>query len=195
MALDRMMSEMATCEDDHKLVQWAAAMFQRQKESESIQTPKTKTKKTKNDDQRSADSKVYPLIISELIKTFRDRYCDPNLALAIFDHARHLSWTSYVSGCTTPAYNELMKTLWLCFRDLEGVVNALEEMDVNGVERDAKTKELVRSITMDSPPDSRWDLFQRMERLAGVEWAGPSAPRKSFSPRSTDRPQRSVVFR
>jgi hypothetical protein len=62
------------------------------------------------------------------MRTFRDHYKDPNLALFIFNHTKKLSIFSYVFGCSTEVYNELIKTRWDCFRDLEGVYNAVEEM-------------------------------------------------------------------
>src|SRR6267154_1374361 len=46
----------------------------------------------------------------------------------------------------TPAYNELIETRWTYFRDLKGVHDALEEMRVNGVEPDGRTKKLVEKL-------------------------------------------------
>ena len=62
------------------------------------------------------------------MRSFRDKYKDPHLALAMFDHARNLSIASFVFGCTTPAYNELLETRWRCFRDLRGVADALDDV-------------------------------------------------------------------
>ena len=73
------------------------------------------------------------------MRTFRDKYANPHLALALFAHARRLSVLSFVCGCTTPAYNELLETRWACFRDLKGVCDALEEMKTNGVETNGGT--------------------------------------------------------
>ncbi|KAG1813778.1 hypothetical protein EV424DRAFT_1415537, partial [Suillus variegatus] len=43
---------------------------------------------------------TYPYLIAHLMRSFRDKYHDPHLALSIFDYARHLSIPSYVFGCT-----------------------------------------------------------------------------------------------
>ncbi|KAG1793343.1 uncharacterized protein HD556DRAFT_1191699, partial [Suillus plorans] len=89
---------------------------------------------------------TYPYLIAHLMRSFRDKYCDPHLALSIFNYAQHLSIPSYVFGCTTPAYNELIETRWSCFHDLRGVHDALEEMRFNGVEPDGRTKKLAEKL-------------------------------------------------
>jgi hypothetical protein len=83
------------------------------------------------------------------MRTFRDHYSDPNLALFIFHHTQKLSIISYVFGCSTEVYNELIKTRWDCFRDLQGVYNAIDEMKVNGVPLDSATQKLIEIIRHD----------------------------------------------
>ena len=112
------------------------------------------------------------------MRTFRDRYADPHLALAIFEHARRLSIASYVFGCTTPAYNELLETRWACFRDLRGIADALEEMRVNGVEPDAATRKIVERLRREVGERNLWQeesdletgevftLLKKIERLS-----------------------------
>ncbi|KAG1870511.1 hypothetical protein C8R48DRAFT_698897 [Suillus tomentosus] len=100
---------------------------------------------------------TYPYLIAHLMRSFRDKYRDPHLTLSIFDYARHLSIPSYVFGCTTPAYNELIETRWSCFRDLRGVHDALEEMRVNGVEPDGRTKKLVEKLRREVGARTIWE--------------------------------------
>jgi hypothetical protein len=100
---------------------------------------------------------TYPYLIAHLMRSFRDKYRDPHLALSIFDYARHLSIPSYVFGCTTPAYNELIETRWSCFRDLRGVHDALEEMRVNGVDPDGRTKKLVEKLRREVGARTVWE--------------------------------------
>lgn len=99
----------------------------------------------------------YPYLIASLMRTFRDKYGDPYLALSIFDHARHLSIASYVFGCTTPAYNELVETRWRCFRDVRGVCDALEEMRVNGIEMDTRTRGLAEVVRKEVGERNVWE--------------------------------------
>ncbi len=89
---------------------------------------------------------TYPHLLGTLIATFRDKFHDPHLALSIFAYARRLSVPSYVFGCTTTAYNELINTLWTCFKDVHGVVEALQEMKNNGVFPDNHTRNLAIQI-------------------------------------------------
>ncbi|KAI0321216.1 hypothetical protein OF83DRAFT_1081100 [Amylostereum chailletii] len=117
----------------------------------------------------------YPHILALLMRTFRDKYKDPHLALAMFDHARHLSISSYVFGCTTPAYNQLIETRWTCFRDLRGVLEALEEMKVNGIPPDARTRVLTEEVRREAGARKLWfddeevDFGQDMHMLERIE--------------------------
>lgn len=89
---------------------------------------------------------TFPLLLAELMRAFRDTFHDPHLALSLFTYARTRSIASYVFGCTTPAYNELLRTRWSCFHDLRGVADALREMHANGVPPDAQTLRLVEEV-------------------------------------------------
>lgn len=96
--------------------------------------------------QFALQSSVYPHLLSTLIALFRDKFRNPHLALSIFATARTLSVPSYVFGCTTAVYNELIATRWAAFRDLPGVVEALAEMRTNGVLPDGHTRTLAMRI-------------------------------------------------
>jgi len=102
-----------------------------------------------NDDaarQFAIQSTVYPHLLASLISLFRDKFRDPHTALSIFSAARHISVPSYVFGCTTAVYNELLVTLWTAFRDLEGIVEALNEMRANGVIPDEQTRRVTLRV-------------------------------------------------
>ncbi|KAI5118194.1 hypothetical protein M0805_005548 [Coniferiporia weirii] len=99
---------------------------------------------------------AYPHLLADLMRTFRDKFHDPHLALSIFEHARTRSIASYVFGCTTQAYNELLRTRWACFRDLRGVVDALAEMRVNGIAPDARTRALVEELRREVGARTVW---------------------------------------
>ncbi|KZV90211.1 hypothetical protein EXIGLDRAFT_837981 [Exidia glandulosa HHB12029] len=111
------------------------------------------------------------------MRAFRDRFGDAHLALSVFEHARHASIPSFVFGCTTPAYNELLQTRWSAFRDLRGVRDTLEEMRVNGVDSDGRTRTLVENIRRDVGERNAWledsmsggevwDIVKEIDRLS-----------------------------
>ncbi|KAG9022665.1 hypothetical protein FRB95_014458 [Tulasnella sp. JGI-2019a] len=138
--------EMDSCADDQQLLEWTAQLFSRQEEIESLRRSPSFSQR-EDREAITAELDAYPHIVSSLMSTFRDRYRDPHLALAVFDHVRHRSVASYVCGCKTPAYHQLLVTLWTCFKDIRSVANALREMKVNGVEVDGRIRELAGRIT------------------------------------------------
>ncbi|KAG2125968.1 hypothetical protein DEU56DRAFT_743291 [Suillus clintonianus] len=143
---------------------------------------------------------TYPYLIAHLMRSFRDKYRDPHLALSIFDYARHLSIPSYVFGCTTPAYNELIETRWSCFRDLKGVHDALEEMRVNGVEPDGRTKKLVEKLRREVGARTIWEeesVFGSGEvigMLAKIEQLAIKEPRRKQGKGKASGKQRAPAF-
>ena len=100
--------------------------------------------------QFAMQSSIYPHLLTSLIAHFRDKFHDPHTALSIFSAARHLSVPSYVFGCTSAVYNELLATLWTAFRDLEGIVEALNEMRTNGVIPDEQTRRIALRVKRDA---------------------------------------------
>lgn len=141
--LDRKREEIELCDKDVQLLKWA---------TNEVFTPQQSTgTPAKGQNAPAYNNQLYPHIIASLIRAFRDKFHDPNLALAIFNHAKNLSIYSYVFGCTTPAYNELIETYWFCFRDLKSILDALEEMKVNGVEADNRTRRIVEIIRREAP--------------------------------------------
>ncbi|KAJ6558506.1 hypothetical protein DFH09DRAFT_1365159 [Mycena vulgaris] len=184
--LDRKKDEMDRCETDQQLLNWA--MREVFGESQSY-FEEFSLVKDENDAKVGEDANAeleelpplqpptYPHLIALLVRTFRDKYRDPHLALSMFDYARQLSTASYVFGCSTSAYNELITTRWTCFRDLRGVHDALEEMSVNGVDMDNKTRELTekvreevgaRNLWMEENEigtDGVWEMLNNIDRL------------------------------
>ncbi|KAI0644522.1 hypothetical protein C8Q79DRAFT_912685 [Trametes meyenii] len=192
--LDRKKEEMELCETDMQLLEWA--MREVFGESQRYEAAvRSAADNTKGKNESTSESPVqdaqgeglqlqpssYPHLLAALMRTFRDKYKDPHLALSMFDHARHLSIASFVFGCTTPAYNELIETRWRCFRDLRGVVDALEEMRVNGIEMDSRTRLLGESIRREVGERNLWqeessigsgevwEMVARLEQLTVVD--------------------------
>ncbi|KAG2339410.1 hypothetical protein BDR05DRAFT_967957 [Suillus weaverae] len=172
---DKKKEEMELCDTDQQLLEWAMreVFGQSQQYEERARNAIAKAEEqhapgltpTSNASTNSQPPSThpelqhptYPYLIAHLMRSFRDKYRDPHLALSIFDYAQHLSIPSYVFGCTTPAYNELIETRWSCFRDLRGVHDALEEMRVNGVEPDGRTKKLVEKLRREVGARTVWE--------------------------------------
>lgn len=143
---------MDRCETDQQLLSWALTdvFGEFQQYEEEWNNAKADGAEV------SIQPPAYPHLVPLLMQTFRDKYRDPHLALSMFDYARQLSILSYVFGCSTSAYNELIATRWTCFRDLKGVHDALEEMAVNGVDMDNKTQELIEKVRVEVGEKNLW---------------------------------------
>ncbi|KAJ7072518.1 hypothetical protein C8F01DRAFT_1243565 [Mycena amicta] len=154
-ALDNKKDEMDRCATDQQLLDWALkeVFGESQRYEKAFMEAKTAGDSA---ELPMLQPPTYPHLVARLIRTFRDKYQDPHLALSIFDYARHLSIASYVFGCSTSAYNELIATRWDCFRDLKGVHTALDEMFVNGVDMDSKTRQLAERVRKDVGERSLW---------------------------------------
>ncbi|KAL0956201.1 hypothetical protein HGRIS_002358 [Hohenbuehelia grisea] len=146
--LDRKKEAINMCDTDQQLLEWATEeVF-----GESLQYEAA----WKKHPELPMQPPTYPHLVALLMRTFRDKYRDPHLALSIFNYARNISIASYVFGCSTQAYNELIETRWVCFKDVKGVHDALEEMVVNGVEFDTRTRKLVDDLRREVAGKNLW---------------------------------------
>ena len=134
--IDELKEDMSSVVSESDLIQWA---------ERRVFSPQV-TSTTSSGEDGPSYSRAYPYILAHLISTTRDTFRNPSLALAFFQHAQTLSLESYISGCLTPAYNELLKTRWKSFNDLEGVSQGVKEMETNGVAWDGATQKLIGSI-------------------------------------------------
>jgi Mtf2 family len=171
--LDRKKEEMELCDTDQQLLDWALReVFGESKRYEEAARKAVAEAAASGSEAEALpmlQPETYPHLVAHLMRAFRDKYNDPHLALSIFDHARHLSIPSYVFGCTTPAYNELIETRWRCFRDLKGVHDALEEMIVNGVEPDNRTRKVVETLRREVGERNLWE--EESDLGSGEVWA------------------------
>ncbi|ORX40077.1 hypothetical protein BD324DRAFT_616170 [Kockovaella imperatae] len=130
--IDMLKEDMSTLSSEQDLVEWA---------ERHVFTPSEVS-----DGEELGYPRRYPHMLAYLMRITREIYRNPSLALAFFQHAQTLSLESYMSGCLTSAYNELIRTRWQCFRDLEGVDQALKEMETSGVSWNFHTRQLVESV-------------------------------------------------
>jgi hypothetical protein len=184
--LDRLKEQLALCQSDYAMLEWA----EREVFGVSIRAEEA-ARAAVNEGKPPPphlQPPLYPQLLATLMSTAREGYEDPHLALALFEHARNLSPLSYIFGCTTPAYNELLETRWHSFRDLRGVHAALEEMRANGISPDIRTRTLVdevrrevglRTVWLEENEVGNgevWTMLREIERLVARR-----APRQALS--------------
>ena len=195
--LDQKKEQMSYCVDDQRLLEWAAReVFDESKRytEEAQRAIEAASESNSKKALPTLQSPIYPYMIAHLMQTFRDQYRDPNLALFIFEHARNLSVASYVFGCSTDAYNELIETQWKSFKDLPGVLKSIDEMVLNGVPVNAKTRRLVDIIRRDlsenhslddegSESRELWTVLAKVEQLVApreAPWASKAKVKRAF---------------
>ena len=88
----------------------------------------------------------YPLVLAYTISVLHLRFRNPHAALAVFEIARSFSLESYLVGCTTAVYNEMLRARWEGLRDLKGVEEGLAEMQSRGVGWDKDTMRLATTL-------------------------------------------------
>ncbi|KDN45151.1 hypothetical protein RSAG8_05066, partial [Rhizoctonia solani AG-8 WAC10335] len=172
--LDRLFDEkaeiMMNCKSDQELLKWASTeVF-----SKFSQTSSNLPQSHKSARSKTIHPGIYGRVVAHLMHEFRETYNNPHLSIAIFDYTRQLSIISFVTGCTAPSYTELMRTYWNSFRDLQMVLNIAEEMRVNGVHSDDRTKQLYLKIYEEATLQSVWfeggkeEVMKIVERLGNL---------------------------
>ncbi|TFK44495.1 hypothetical protein BDQ12DRAFT_673100 [Crucibulum laeve] len=191
--LDRKKEAMDLCRTDQQLLEWAM----KEVFSDSQKYEESARKAISDASQSEATQELpglqppgYSQLIALLMHSFRTKYHDPYLALSIFDYARNLSIASYVFGCSTQSYNELLITRWSCFRDLQGVYDALREMKVNGVTMNGTTRKIVENLRREigeqklwveeneAGSAETWNMLGKIEELMVASDGRPSRPHK-----------------
>jgi hypothetical protein len=194
--IDRKVEEIDLCNTDQQLLDWAlrevfGASQQYEKAArEAMAAAAAAPKGSTIIPMPPLQPRWYGTVLARLMATFRDRFNDPHLALSVFENARRLSVPSYVFGCTTPAYNELIDTRWRYFRDVRGVVDALEEMRVNAIYPNEQTRTLVEAMRRDAGQTLVWrddtslenaDVLALLDRAEQLSYP-PRRPNRSSKP-------------
>lgn len=186
--LDLKKEEIARCQTDHALYTWTVEeLF-----GSLINTHSSEASTSK--ERSEIPAFAYPQLLAIVMRTFRTTYNDPHTALALFDYARHASPTSYVTCCGTAAYNELIETKWESFHDVQGVGEAIEEMTLNKVRIDTRTRNLVEILRREIGKRSFWQeegfgesqssVMSLLERIERACWPNASKPTIQNSGRS-----------
>ncbi|GAA6043303.1 hypothetical protein JCM8097_001173 [Rhodosporidiobolus ruineniae] len=115
--------------------------------SSSRSSPSTPASDSDSDiDTVGPSSPLYAPLLHLTFLLLRDTHSSPLSALSLF-HLAASNPYSYITGCTSQLYTEVLRTRWAhAGGDLDGVLATMEEMRAAGVAVDAKAKELVRSI-------------------------------------------------
>ncbi|KAI0259214.1 hypothetical protein BC834DRAFT_926302 [Gloeopeniophorella convolvens] len=164
--LDKLKEQLALCTSDQAMLEWA----EREVFGASVRAEEATRAAFDSGDTppQHLQPPSYPHLLAALMRTARERYDDPHLALAFFEHARNLSTLSYVFGCTTEAYNELLETRWDSFRDLRGVHTALEEMRANGIPPNSRTRAIADDVRREAGARTLW--LEESESGSGEVW-------------------------
>lgn len=172
---DQKREAMLNCRTDQELLQWAVAeVFQEPSANSPSSPPSTDTAaptQPANDPLKVIHPGIYARVVAHLMTEFREKYNNPHLAIAIFDYTRRRSIVSFVTGCATPSFTELMRTYWNSFRDLQMVLNVAEEMRVNGVMPNDRTHNLYHQICEEADQQAarfeggREEVMKMLDRL------------------------------
>jgi hypothetical protein len=201
--LDMKKEEIELCKSDHELYTWTVeSLFGSlidTSSASSSHSSEASTSDVTHEEETNIPAFAYPQLLAVIMRTFRTKYQDPHVALALFDYARHASPTSYVTCCGTAAYNELIETKWESFHDLQGVSDIIEEMNLNKVRIDTRTTKLVENLRREVGERSFWqeegfgesqtgvmNLLERIERACWPE-ASKMAAHNYGRPKSSAR--------
>lgn len=172
--LDAKKEEIALCENDQELLSWAMRILFHEQGILPSPVPGSVQEEDGMHDRQSPVNTLaplsprngtpmqvlpqscYPPLLALLMRTFRTKFNNPHISLALFHHAKNLSVASYVTCCGTEAYNELIEARWLSFRDLRGVHDALEEMNNNKVSTNGTTGRLIDELRRDVGARTMW---------------------------------------
>ncbi|KAJ9098945.1 hypothetical protein QFC19_006169 [Naganishia cerealis] len=97
----------------------------------------------------STFTSIYPLVLAHTISILHARFHNPQAAVAVFNIARSHSLESYLVGCTTSVYNNMLRARWEGLGDLKGVEEGLEEMGRRGVGWDKDTMRFATTLVED----------------------------------------------
>ncbi|CAE6459098.1 unnamed protein product [Rhizoctonia solani] len=185
---DEKVESMMNCKSDQELLRWAnTEVF-----SEPPRTSSNLPESPKSTKSKAIHPGIYGRVIAHLMHEFRETYNNPHLSIAIFDYTRQRSIISFVTGCTAPSYSELMRTYWNSFRDLRMVLNIAEEMRVNGVQPEDRTKQLYLKIRGEAALQSVWfeggkeEVMKIVEQLGNLMQRHPDQAKLANRKRITD---------
>nr|XP_019045671.1 hypothetical protein I302_06062 [Kwoniella bestiolae CBS 10118]OCF24601.1 hypothetical protein I302_06062 [Kwoniella bestiolae CBS 10118] len=151
--LELLKEEMEVISSDVELIEWSRNRVFKPLTNIPISTNTPERKDTLTGSTIISYPPTYPKILAHLLRTLRVNYNSPHLVLSLFNYAQNISLESYLSGCLTEVYNEVLLTRWESFRDLKGVEQGIREMEIMGVNWDQITARLVSKIVEEISKD------------------------------------------
>ncbi|KAK4050778.1 hypothetical protein OIV83_003199 [Microbotryomycetes sp. JL201] len=157
--LDAMREQMMMFDSDVELLRWSMHNvfgFQLDADLASIfpdmsvvahpppSSEATFTQASDIDDVKGPASPIYADLLLSLFTLLRDTHRAPHAALHVFQLASATPF-SYVKGCTTALYNEVLRTRWN-LGDVESVAAGIDDMRSVGVRIDERTRDIVNEI-------------------------------------------------
>ncbi|GJN92567.1 hypothetical protein Rhopal_005597-T1 [Rhodotorula paludigena] len=122
---------------------------------------------------RGPSSRIFPDLLLLLFLVLRDAHANPHAALSVFSLAASNPF-SYINGCTTALYLEVLRTRW-AQGDVEQFQAGLDEMRSGGVPLNDKVRDLVRAVGEAMRADEeRAEL--RVDAALASAASDPSAP-------------------
>ncbi|CAG8666212.1 17353_t:CDS:2 [Acaulospora morrowiae] len=88
----------------------------------------------------------YSSLLQEAISACHTLFKDPYLAFSILEQIKRRGTVSYVLGCNTKVYNELILIRWNYWKDLCGIEELMDEMVSNGIDFDQQTFYIVNNV-------------------------------------------------
>lgn len=160
--LDTMREKMLSFRTDLDLLEWSLSNIFHFRTPPPSATLFPDPRTIASHPKRGTTHRLYPDLLLLLFLLLRDTHLAPHSALHVFALAS-TSPQSYVQGCTTALYNEVLRTKW-ALGDIEGVKEGLEEMRSGGVRIDEGT----RAIVIEIGAAIRTDLNRAESRTALV---------------------------
>lgn len=91
----------------------------------------------------------YAYLLAEGMKILRTTFNDLAGVISAFERVKRLGAESYVLGCSVDVYNQVIAAKWEGYRDLFKIKDLVDEMEINGIQGDAKTVQVLKEITDD----------------------------------------------
>ncbi|QSL64456.1 hypothetical protein MERGE_001757 [Pneumocystis wakefieldiae] len=92
---------------------------------------------------------LYPQLLQKAMEIFRSNFLDYVSVATIFERIKELGPESFVLGCSSDVYNEMLIARWEGWNDIIEIENLLTEMKINSVSRTKKTLEIFKKIRSD----------------------------------------------
>ncbi|KTW29085.1 uncharacterized protein T551_02359 [Pneumocystis jirovecii RU7] len=91
----------------------------------------------------------YSLLLRKAMEIFRLEFRDYVSVITIFERIKSYGPESFVMGCSSDVYNEVLTARWEGWYDLFEIENLLKEMKMNCIIRTKKTLEILEKIIQD----------------------------------------------